>query len=217
MRDFKVLGLALTLALLFGAISSGSASAKTSLCKVAAQNPCMAANKWEAKTEFTAELVGEAIMTIPAELKCTESKFLLKTQSLEGAPLKSDLSQFSFNTCNPCTSVTATGLNYLASLEFTGGGNGNMTINSGGSGKPTLKYANCPLGVACVYTAEAVAAKVVGGQPAVIKIENANFERESGPLANCGASGVFNAEYQITQAKEPGQMAVNNPRVMVTE
>jgi hypothetical protein len=217
----KIIGLALTLALLLGATSAGSASAATSLCK-AVQNPCMAANKWASGTEYTVELkaMTEAVMVAVGtanELKCTESKTMAKTNALEGAPLLGEITAFTFNNCAPCTVVTVLHLNFKAELEFTAAGNGNMTLRTGGAGNPAVKFANCPAGVSCIYKAEAVAAKVTGGQPAVVHFENAGFEKEVGPVLVCGNSGTFTAEYDIVQAKEPGQMAVNNPRVMVEQ
>jgi hypothetical protein len=110
--------------------------------------------------------------------------------------------------------VTVIHLNYKTELERTMAGNGNLTMRSSGAGNPAIKLVNCPLGVSCIFKAEAVASAVTGGQPAEIKFENAGFEKESGSVA-CGTAATFSAQYDIVQAKEPGMVAVGNPRVMV--
>lgn len=214
MRYCKILGAALTIALLLGGIGGGSASA-TTMCK-AVQNPCAAANKYPSGTEYTAELVenNEAVLVSVFEEKCTSSKIVAKQTALEGSPLLGEIGTYLFGGCTPCTTETAIHLKYKTELELTEPGNGNMTLRSNGAGNPTFKLTNCPGGVSCVYKAEAVAAQVTGGQPALVKFENASFEKESGPLI-CGPVGTFNAEYEITEAKEPGMAGVANPRVMV--
>jgi hypothetical protein len=175
-------------AALFGGASSASAS---SLCTT---NSSQCASTYPQGTTISASLQAGTSFKLTGALvvTCTSSEIKAKTTSSAGQPLTAEMTQLTLGGCgSTCAAVEATNLPYSSNFEATGGGNGTVTVQSKGSGDPTIKTTNCVFGITCSFKSSKVSLGFTGGSPGTLTAKNVPLQ-DSG----CG-NDTLNATYTI--------------------
>jgi hypothetical protein len=200
MEHLKILGLAAVAATALIALigpSSAAASGSTALCK-ANETPCAAAKTVPAGTTVTGRLVfgTKAIISGSVNVECARSTISGPTGGT-ATPVVGTIVFLTFTECVGCKKVTAEKLPYSATITHTGAGHGTLTIQSHGSGSPTIKLQECPFGLTCGASTFDITLDIqneFGGEPR-IKAINEPLTMEG---FGCGSVGTLNATYQIT-------------------
>jgi hypothetical protein len=173
----------------------------TVLCS-ANQTPCAAKSVYPKGTALKAQLEAGSAFQLSGEVpvKCTESSITTSTSAESGLPLAASVSGMSFGGCKlfgfNCTDA-AVNLPYGAAIERTSGGNGNLTLSSGGSGAPAFTVL-CPLlAVECKFSVSGVQFGVQGGNPAKLTATAVKLQSEINK-AMCGETATLSATYSVS-------------------
>ena len=200
MRSFKTLGIAALAAMAISAAVAASPASATVLCKENTTT-CAAESIYPSGTTLKASLaVGNKLKIIAGGLtvQCTKSAISGKTTAEKGAPLPAEISSLTVGSCTGCKSGEAKNLSYSAAFERTSGGNGTVTIASGGKGTPAISWSNCMIfNVPCTYSLPN--ASLEGGNPASLKATGTVVWMEGSGL--CPKEGTFEATYEVTSPK----------------
>lgn len=200
MRYLKTLGLAaVAVAAVMAFVGASSAvAAPTVLCKVA-QLPCAEANRYPSGTAITGEAEGKAKLegiNASGETELTvecNSKTTVKTSAASGEPLPGSVTALSFTSCNNTCSVTVNGLPYTASIAWTSGSNGTLTVKNASA---TL---TCAFGfVKCKVGTKEAKLTVDGGNPAKVLAAKVPMELEAQEAGKCPAKALWTATYKAT-------------------
>jgi hypothetical protein len=210
-RPLKIFGAAAVAALALAVAGIGSASAVT-LCEVQeAKETCPIGKRYIAR-EYLALLWGEATFAIfqgeteVNQMKCTQSGVIGKTTLESGSPLPGEVTTFTLGGCTICKKAEAKNLKYSFNITSTGGNNGQMTITSGGSGAPLIKFSECSaFGTFCEFgpIEGKLQLGITGGIPAIVTAAAAEFAYAGGSgEAVCGKRVKMSANYKITEPPE---------------
>ncbi|HWP33071.1 MAG TPA: hypothetical protein VNL97_04925 [Solirubrobacterales bacterium] len=183
----------------------GVASA-TVLCKKNEES-CFRESAYSVPTAIEAEInKGDepAVFKSAASVTCEEALIQGETTEKiekEGAedPLLGKVGVFEFGSCSECKTVEALNLPYKASLVPSATkGNGVLTLESSGAGKPSFKFSECAFGFTCTFGASKIEVKAVGGEAASLAVEEApaTYEKGSGELF-CGKTATATQKYRI--------------------
>ncbi|HEX5592398.1 MAG TPA: hypothetical protein VFX35_03510 [Solirubrobacterales bacterium] len=197
MKNMKMLGLCLALAVAVMAFGAGTASA-TKLCSVNT-SPCPAGNTYGKGTSIKTQLVAgtKSVMSSGfVTITCTESTMSGKTTNEGGAgAVTGEISSVTWKSCTSgLGACTTSALKTPWSAEITGsGGNGTMNVK-GAAGKFTCG------GTTCEYEASKVSLSVSGGNPAKAKASNVSFTKIGGGFL-CSSTASWTSEYEVTSPK----------------
>ena len=171
------------------------------LCEVNT-SPCPEPNRYPIGTAIEGTLEGDSVFEFLYEGKkrepaCGGGAITAKTTQA-AIPLFGEVSAMSFSSCGGgVCAVEAQSLPYGARIERTTGGNGTLALVGGGSGPPKVEV-NCGGAFKCIYRATSVSLSVTGGNPAKLGVA-ATLEKDPASEAECGASMVWKATYQLTK------------------
>lgn len=208
MRRLSILAVSVVAVAAVSFAGGGSASAAT-LCSTNT-NPCTG-TIYGAKTPISAQLKGKAtavFSTVVTDVTCKQSTLGGETTNAGGAgkPVAASIASATFTGCettggNSCT-VTAQAARFpwgAAFLNEGTGGNGSVTLSSGGKGNPAIEI-SCLMGIilSCTFQKVSIKYSITGGTPAVAKVKEL-LEEEGG--ANCAGSALFTGEYEFTAPK----------------
>jgi hypothetical protein len=125
--------------------------------------------------------------------KCATSKSEFKTSEQDKKVLKGQVTKLTFTgSCTPCTTVTAVGLPYAATLE--GNGTDYVQTSSGGA-----SLTGCTFGLSCKFEGKNVT--LLGAntaEGAEFKAEKEELEQTGGSAFFCGSTGKWSANYKVT-------------------
>jgi len=173
----------------FAIAAAGSASAavsEVSLCK-SLETVCQKANTYGAKTVMQGQASPLRLLgTLMIQCKESALKATSGESGEKGKVLEVSFEELTFNSCEPCTSLTATGLPYKAKLSYTKEGNGVLKIAA-----LTLSLKGCPFGTSCLYEGTEVPVEVVGGAPPQFFF-GGEFARKEGSALFCSETVTFN-------------------------
>jgi hypothetical protein len=135
-------------------------------------------------------------------ITCEKSSFELKTTADSGATIPGSMTAFTFE-AGKCltTGLTECGVRQVVNLPYTTafaptvGGNGTLTLSSGGNGSPGI-WLKCGAWIDCILTKANAVLGVTGGSPALASA--GNIAMEIGPGSNCPASATWTAEYELS-------------------
>jgi len=167
-------------------------------------NPCPAGKRFESVL-IHATATDPTLVSSLGTVLCEKSLTHIDVEGTSGSPLKGTVLELTFVNCNlggtACT-VTVERLPYLGLLTATSGGNGTLTVESGGSGNPRALVDCGSSALKCFFGAEKTKLAVTGGNPATAKANGIEFEREGGSGFLCPASSKWNATYTLTEPAE---------------
>jgi|GEM_PF-3001577 len=147
----------------------------------------------------SASFVGEKMA-----LNCSVSS-VSGTTTAAGTPVVGTISALSFSGCELGCTAEARNLPYKAEIEVAAGGDGTVTLSSGGSGPPQIK--NFCLGQSCTMGAAKITLDLDGGSPAHLTAVNEPLAREGGEKAICGETAKWSASYRFS---EPASLFVTS-------
>lgn len=168
MKLIKRIGLALAAAAAIMAfVGAGTASA-TALCKNNTSDPCSAV--YASGTLVSGKSTDAKLSTNLGTVECAESLTTVKTgaATAAGTPMSGEVTKLEWKTCHlgstECT-VETVHLNYSASLNWTSGKNGSLTVSSGGAGSPGahVKCESLLVHLDCTFEKPEVTGSVTGG------------------------------------------------------
>jgi len=201
MKHIKMMGLAIVAALALTAIAgAATASASAVLCSTNT-DPCTG-TKYGSGTKISAQLKSgthATLTTSTTNVTCTKSTVAGSTNTAEG---HGEISTFSFSGCTTssgtaCT-VKAVNLNYTATANPSGGGNGTLTVSPGPKGGNPGASVECGALINCTFTVSSITLGVTGGNPATIVANNEPLERTGG---FCPSTANWHATYEVTSPK----------------
>jgi hypothetical protein len=192
-----MLGVAAAVAITATVVIGVASASATVLCKENLTT-CSAGAIYPSGTGVEAKFKGAAI-TFKGTLSvsCTGSTIGGKTTAERGAPLPVEISSWSFSGCTGCETVSAKNLSNTGQINRTTGGNGTVTLASGGKGSPGIEMTGCAFGISCVWAAPTMS--LTGGSPAKLAAL-VELERIEGSKL-CGSKILLTAEYEITSPK----------------
>lgn len=203
MKYLKVLGLAAFAAMaLMAFVGAGTASADT-LCKVNT-NPCPEGSRYTLPQPISAATAAGVPAVLSAgsfEVRCDSSSSGEATGTNGAGDIIGQITSLTFTNCSgSCKQVKenkGNNLPYNAVATATTGGNGEMTVASGGSGSPGATLEGCTIfNVTCTYGKSEVTLTMEGGNPAHLKA-NVTLERTGGS-GLCPATGGWTADYVVS-------------------
>ena len=185
------------------AVLASMASAVT-LCDANENPECAEGNRYRVPTLFEAKLfkASTAVFSGTPSATCEESGGSAET-TVAGTPLIGEATTVTFGSCSGCTTVEARNLPWLGEVEATGGGNGTVTVSSGGKGNPSVQLTNCLSGATCFYGVASATAEIEGGETATFTIvKTLNREAGSNKLL-CALTNTFSGTYRLITPTEP--------------
>jgi hypothetical protein len=205
MRTLRLLCLAICLASL-GIASAGPTSASAvALCKEGGAGACPKAQTYPAKTAMSGTLKGvykfetqEGEEELSGE--CKQSSWKGETTAESGE--KSVPGTLSSMTASECTSVLGACTTQMLNLPWatTIDNMGNYAWTNGGTGAPAIRV-SCLFGFFhCRYSANAIIATIVPGNPAVANVNQTLALQADPPGGNsfgCGATYRYVASYNV--------------------
>lgn len=195
MRAVKMLGLAAAAALAAMALLGAGSASATTLCS-ANEEEC--ASPLASGTVIKAESADVVFVTNLQNITCSGSKLEGKTTAASGEPLTAQITGLTLTGCKTASGASCThttlSLPWAAAFEATGGGNGALTLSSGGSGNPGWTYV-CGLVMNCTVSTPEATLSVEGGEPATLRAEEVELESSGG---NCPAGQRVSATYTVT-------------------
>ncbi len=203
-------GLAAAVAMVAAFAMTTTASA-VSLC-AAEQTECANESSYPNETAIVGSATNSTFKTSLGSLTCGKSTFAGVTIGGSGEPLPAEVTALTFSECKlgllGCT-VTAVNLPYQAPISYSGSGDGQMKVASGGTGNPGAKVA-CSSSVSCTITAAEIPFTVLGGNPATAE-PGATTYTATGEI--CPKEISWTAKYELS-APKPAFVA-QNPRPTV--
>jgi hypothetical protein len=151
--------------------------------------------------DFEAKLKPEtkAKFVFSLEITCSGGAIVAESEESEGTALEG-AAIAKHTSCAPCSPgpvLTASPLH--AELVAGEGGNGELKLSNGGSGKPTITT-SC---FDCVYSAESVNLDFVGGEPATVVASGESLAKQSGGFG-CGSETLkWSGTYEVTEPESP--------------
>lgn len=198
MRFIKMLGLAALAAVAAMAfLGAGSASA-TVLCKQApnGSNECAAGQAYGAGTIIKGTATNATLTSDLSNVICSHSETEAEVSNAGGASstVTGSIKKLTFTGCKAgltnCT-VTVLNLPYHAEVHAGAGGNGTLTVKSGGKGKPGATVV-CVGIINCTFNNTLFELPVEGGNPAAVVANEVSLAREGGL---CGNEAFWDATY----------------------
>jgi hypothetical protein len=205
MKYVKMLGLAAIAAMALSAVAGASTASATELCSTNT-SPC-SGTMYPVGTEIKAELkaggAGAVITNNITNWTCKKSAISGKTTTT-GSATETVLGQITALTFTECTNTAgekctaeAVHLPYKAEIHATGGGNGTLTVSSGGNGNPG-EILVCGTDINCTFSFATASLSLTGGNPAILKAGKIKLETAGGI---CPAEASWDAEYEVTSPK----------------
>lgn len=202
MKSMKIFALIAVAALAAAAFATASAVASpedpaVGLCKV---NPgeklCPEASRFLVPTGGSLGTLVEAknpVLEGTLTEKCEKSNSEFKTSEQDKEVLNGQVTKLTFTgNCTPCTTVTALGLPYTATLA--GNGTDYVQTSSGGA-----SLTNCTFGLSCKFEGKNVTLLGVNtAEGAEFKAEKEELAQTGGSTFFCGSTGKWSANYKVT-------------------
>lgn len=202
MKYIKVLGLAAIAATALMAFVGASSASATVLCK-SATSPCPAGEMYEPGTVIEGTSTNAELTSNLANVDCKDSHTTAVTTTTGGAAetVQGTITSLTFNECSttqtpplPCE-VTVNNLPYHAEVHWTTGVNGQLTVESDGSGSPGASVV-CAGVISCTFERALFTLPVAGGNPATISANKISLERTPfGGTPLCGTEAFWDATY----------------------
>src|SRR5215218_5369860 len=181
----------------------GSASAME-LCSTNT-SPCTG-TKYGVGTTISAQLkagTSTVLTNSITNVKCTKSRFFATIISfptpwgrISIPAVGVETSECHTSSGTSCT-VTPNNLPWTGDIGASGGGNGSLSIYSGGTGNPSATVV-CGFLINCTFSTAKATLSVTGGNPAIVKANGVPLERSGG---FCPSTSNWDAEYEITSPK----------------
>ena len=139
------------------------------------------------------------------DIECSNSVLEFKPTVKFGTPLPANVSEWSFGKCGGvgvglgCVTQQTFNLPYAGSVSATGTGSGNLSMSSGGNGRPGVWF-ECVAGSGvfeCKLEKPTMVLEVTGGAPAFATAKSIAMEFNKGKRCPKTAA-LWSAEYQIS-------------------
>jgi hypothetical protein len=131
-----------------------------------------------------------------SNLRCTNST--LSGSVVPGSTVVGEIDSLNFSSCEPSCTTEARNLPYKAEIEAGAGGDGTLTLSSGGSGNPQIR--DVCFGQTCTMGASKISLDLKGGSPAQLVASSEPLVREGGEKAICGETAKMTATYNLEPA-----------------
>ena len=199
MRFIKMLGLAAIAAVAAMAFVGAGSAAATVLCKQApnAENKCAAGQSYGVGTIIKGTAQNAVLTSDLSNVTCEHSETEAEVSNAGSASttVTGSIKKLTFTGCKTaglvgCT-VTVQNLPYHAEVHAGEGGNGSLTVKTGGKGKPGATVV-CVGVINCTFNNTLFNLPVEGGNPAAVLANEVALEREGG---TCGKEAFWDATY----------------------